>query len=96
MPFLAGDEGEGRGGDGRKQEKAKQNKTIQYNKTMKPFKLKPSEEDTEQPMLNVTILTAETARLKLSHGVVLLDLRRERLCISKLLTISKIYAILHQ
>lgn len=58
---------------------------------MKPIKIKPSEEDTEQPML-----TAETARLKLNYGVVLLDLRRERSCISKLLTVSKIYAILHQ
>lgn len=63
---------------------------------MKSFKINPSEKDTGKPMLNVTILTAETARLKLSCGVVLLDLRRVRSCISRLLTISKIYAILHQ
>lgn len=65
-------------------------------KKIKPFKINPSKEDAVKQMLNVIILTAETARLKLSCGVVLLDLRRERSCISRLLAISKIYAILHQ
>lgn len=46
--------------------------------------------------LNVAILTIEIARLKLSCGVVLLDLRRERSRISRLLAISKIYGMLHQ
>lgn len=45
--------------------KKKQNQTKQYNKITKPFKIKSSKEDIEEPMLNVTILTAETARLKL-------------------------------
>lgn len=63
----------------------------------KPFKISASKEGTEkQSLLECSHLTIETARLKLSCGVVLLDLRKERSCISRLLAISKIYGMLHQ
>jgi len=55
---------------------------------IKPFEINPSKEDAEKQMLSVITLTAVIARLKLRCGVVLLDLRRERSCISRLLTIS--------
>lgn len=63
----------------------------------KPFKISASKGDIEkQSLLECSHLTIEIARLKLSCGVVLLDLRRERSCISRLLSISKIYGMLHQ
>lgn len=71
-------------------------KTKQKTQALQNQPISSSKEDIEKQMLNVSILTAEIARLKLSCGVVLLDLRRERSCSSRLLAISKIYAILHQ